>query len=233
MRSDGFDGDQSFGSGVEPNDPAAAKGELRVRRMRSERRPRVSGDIAWNEIRREQQRAAGFDPVLQAVEDGLIDEFALEHNNGFVVVSQRPVGDQQFIQNVVGGTGSQARGGLDRRLEVAAQLIQRGGAIDRDRSFRWFAGEQRGMGLQIRRMGVKLVGEKLRRAAGGIGEKALEETRVVECLGWFSAEGDAIETVGRVGPFVAKDIPAAVGRLKDDAERACHLRVARGSKFPK
>src|SRR5690349_15132188 len=116
---------------------------------------------------------------------------------------------------------------LDRRLQIAAEAVERGGAEDRDFGLAGNAGDKAGVFANVGGMIVELVGEELLRAARGVGEEASDEAVGIETAGGFSAERDAVKVIGGGDPLVAEVRAMPVGGLQDDARKmfARHLRI--------
>ena len=161
------------------------------------------------------------------VEDGLVDDVGLEEDEGLVAFGgEGAVGDEEFVEDVEFAEVAEGGGGFDGRLEIFAEAIKRGGAINGDFGFAGFAGEEVDVFLDVGGVFLELVAEELGGAGGGVGEHASDEGFGVEVAGGFGAFFDAVELVGGAHPFVGEDCALAIRGLEDDVERAGHFGVA-------
>src|ERR1019366_5002761 len=170
--------------------------------------------------------SAGAPEGVYLVQDCLLNNARLEEDKGSVAFGgKRAIRDQQFIKDIIFTKVPERIASADGRLEISAQPIEGGWAIDSDFGIARLAGEEVDVLLDIRGVALELIRKELGRATRSIREHPAGEPGRIQPPGWFGAFLDTVELVSSAHPLVAEDGALAIGGLEDDVVRPRHLRV--------
>lgn len=171
--------------------------------------------------------SAGAPEGIDFIEDGLVDDFALENDQGFVALGlERAIADEEFVEDIEFAEVAEWNAGGDGGLQAAAEAIERGGTVNGDFGFAGLAGEEADVALDVRSVVLEFIREELGRAAGGIREHPADEAIMVKAGGGFGAFLGAIKLISSAHPFVAENRALTIGGLDNDGIFTGHLPVA-------
>src|SRR4029453_7364937 len=78
---------------------------------------------------------------IEKEENRLIHDVRLEHEQNLVAVCrERPIRDEDFVENVEVTEITQRGRRFDRGLEICAESVEGCGTVDRDLGFAWLTG---------------------------------------------------------------------------------------------